>query len=238
MPDCWNRYPACAIVLSRVNPAEFPSECLNPDNIWCQIFAPPQQGEARPALFLDRDGVVIEYVRYLHRAADVVLIPGAADTIAAANRLGVLVVLVTNQAGVGRGYYGWQEFLDVQGVLLAGLEDIGAHLDGVFACPHHANGTGPYAHPAHPARKPRPGMLLRAAGLLGINLDNSWIVGDASDDLAAGRSAGLRGGVLVMTGRGVTQRDAAVALSSPEFEVVVAPSIRNVTGLIPLLADL
>jgi histidinol phosphatase-like enzyme len=81
-------------------------------------------------------------------------------------------------------------------------------------------------------------MLLRAAGLLGINLDNSWIVGDASDDLAAGRSAGLRGGVLVMTGRGVTQRDAAVALSSPEFEVVVAPSIRNVTGLIPLLADL
>ena len=75
---------------------------------WCRTLAQPRK-EPRPALFLDRDGVIVEAVPYLHRAEDVKLIGGAAETIALANRRGVLVVAITNQAGIGRRYYGWSE---------------------------------------------------------------------------------------------------------------------------------
>lgn len=208
---------------------------LDEGHVWCQTFA-PSRGELRPALFLDRDGVLVEPVPYLHRAEDVVLIPGAAETIAEANRRGVLVVVVTNQAGVGRGYYGWREFQDVQSALLEGLHGLGAHLDGVFACPHHADALGIYAHPDHPARKPRPGMLFKAAEMLAIDLQRSWMAGDTSNDLEAGRAAGLCGGALVLKALGSRHREAAEALRRPGFEVLIAPSLREAATKVPLLA--
>jgi D-glycero-D-manno-heptose 1,7-bisphosphate phosphatase len=187
-------------------------------------------------LFLDRDGVILESVPYLHRAQETALIPGAAETIVRANRLSVPVVIVTNQAGIGRGYYGWDEFRDVQSTLLVLLQDLGARIDGVFACPHHERGLGVYLHSAHPARKPRPGMLLRAAERMNLDLRNSWMAGDTSGDVAAGRAAGLRGGILVTAGLGSTQQEAALALRSPEFEVMVSRSLQDASGSIPLLA--
>ena len=95
----------------------------------------------RPALFLDRDGAVVEDTEYLCRAEDIVMIPGAAAVIAAANRLGIAVVLVTNQAGIGRGYYGWAEFKTVQQAIVAALAREGARLDAVYACAHHPEGA-------------------------------------------------------------------------------------------------
>jgi D-glycero-D-manno-heptose 1,7-bisphosphate phosphatase len=211
-----------------------PSGFFDSEGVWCQVLTAPR-GQHRPALFLDRDGVLVEEVLYLHRVEDVAIIPGAAETIAAANRRDIAVVIVTNQAGIARGYYGWKEFEAVQQAIFSGLRRSGALVDAVLACPHHPHGMDPYKHPAHPARKPQPGMLLRAAELLGIALELSWTVGDKASDLLAGRAAGLRGGLLVMTGHGPEHCEAARAMRTPQFEVLLADSIQDAAELIDLL---
>ncbi len=198
---------------------------LDGDDVWCQVTGPCASVEPRPALFLDRDGVIVDEVLYLHRVEDLALLPGAAETIRAANHLGVPVVMVTNQAGIARGYYGWKEFDDVQNALFSSLGRLDARIDGVFACPHY---------PVHPARKPQPGMLIRAAEAMHIDLGRSWIVGDKASDLQAGRAAGLSGGVLVMTGHGPAHQEPAMALRTSSFEVRIGRSISGAPALIPL----
>ena len=189
----------------------------------------------RPALFLDRDGVLVAEIGYLHRPEDVTVIPGAAALIDAANRAGLATVLVTNQAGIGRGTYGWTEFQATQERISADLVAAGAALDMVLACPFHAEAEPPYRHPAHPCRKPRPGMILRAAERLGLDLAGSWVVGDRRIDLEAGRAAGLAGGVHVLTGHGAAERDAALEVAAGEFQVLGAASVAEAPALLPLL---
>jgi D-glycero-D-manno-heptose 1,7-bisphosphate phosphatase len=155
----------------------------------------------RPAIFLDRDGTLNEEVDYLSDPDQLVLVPGAAAAVARLNVLGIPVVVVTNQSGIGRGKYGWGDFaavMDRMGVLLA-LEQ--ARIDAVYASPHHEKGVGEYAVANHPDRKPNPGMLLRAAEEHGLDLARSWMVGDKAIDLEAGRRAGCRV-ALVRTGYG------------------------------------
>jgi D-glycero-D-manno-heptose 1,7-bisphosphate phosphatase len=190
---------------------------LNSDGVWCQIFA--QMARDRPALFLDRDGTVIEEGRYLSRAEDITIIPGAAEVIAAANKRGIPVVMVTNQAGIGRGYYGWSEFKAVQNALVAALVDKGAVLNAVYACAHHPQANGSFAHPDHPARKPNPGMLLQAGSDFGLDLKSSWLVGDKAIDVEAAKRAGIAGALQVATGYGLAQRQLAAELAGPNFEV-------------------
>jgi D-glycero-D-manno-heptose 1,7-bisphosphate phosphatase len=190
----------------------------------------------RPALFLDRDGVLVEETGYLHRAEEVRLIPGATAAVAAAARAGLPVVLITNQAGIGRGYYGWAEFQAVQEKIAADLAVGGGAFDMVLACPFHAAGQPPYRHPDHPCRKPRPGMILRAAEMLGLDLAGSWVVGDRAIDLEAGRAAGLAGGVHVLTGHGAAERGAALELATGKFRTLGAESIAEVPALLPLFA--
>lgn len=156
----------------------------------------------KPCLFIDRDGVLVEESHYLHRTEDVVLIRGVAEAIAKANATGVAVVMVTNQAGIGRGYYSWQEFEVVQQHILGACGSLGGRCDMILACAYHAEGVAPYNQAGHSWRKPAPGMLLEAARVLGIDLSRSHIVGDALTDLAAGARAGLPGGTLVLTGHG------------------------------------
>jgi D-glycero-D-manno-heptose 1,7-bisphosphate phosphatase len=152
-------------------------------------------------VFLDRDGTLNEEVGYLCRPEDVVLIPGAREAVARLNARGIPVLVVTNQAGIGRGKYGWDDFQAVMDRIKALLVLGGAHLDGVYAAAHHPKGLGDYAHPDHPDRKPNPGMLLRAAQEHGIDLSRSWMIGDKALDLEAGRNAGCRV-ALVRTGYG------------------------------------
>ncbi|HJU84310.1 MAG TPA: HAD family hydrolase [Holophagaceae bacterium] len=155
----------------------------------------------KPAVFLDRDGTLNEEVDYLSDPEDLHLIPGAAAAVARLNAAGIPIIVVTNQSGIGRGYYGWRDFAAVMsrmGTLLA-LEN--AHLDAVYASPHHEKGEGDYAHPDHPERKPNPGMLTRAAEEHGLDLARSWMVGDKAIDIEAGRRAGCRT-CLVLTGYG------------------------------------
>jgi D-glycero-D-manno-heptose 1,7-bisphosphate phosphatase len=156
----------------------------------------------QPCLFLDRDGVLVEESNYLHRAQDAVIIDGVAEAISSANAAGLAVVMVTNQAGIGRGYYDWDDFERVQRHILEAYCLAGASFDLVLACAYHHEAVSPYRHEAHPWRKPAPGMLLEAARVLGIDLAKSHIVGDTLTDLAAGARAGLRSGTLVLTGHG------------------------------------
>jgi D-glycero-D-manno-heptose 1,7-bisphosphate phosphatase len=213
--------------------ADFP---VDPENLWCETITPAQRAE-RTALFLDRDGVLVEDTDYLCRAEDIVMISGAAPVIAAANRQGVAVVIVTNQAGIGRGYYGWSEFAAVQHAILSALATEGARIDAVYACPHHANGQGVFAHADHPARKPNPGMLLRAADDLRLDLKRSWLVGDKAIDVAAAKRAGLAGALQVATGYGGAERQSAADLAGPGFEVRFGESVADAITL-PILSPL
>ena len=155
----------------------------------------------KPALFLDRDGTLNEEVDYLHRPEDLILIPGAAAALARVNAAGIPVIVVTNQSGIGRGYYGWPEFEAVMGRMADDLAKAGARLDATYASPHHDKGQGDYAVADHPDRKPNPGMLRRAAEEHGLDLSRSWMVGDKAVDVEAGRRAGCRT-ALVLTGYG------------------------------------
>ena len=206
---------------------------LDADGVWCEVS--PSCNRGGPALFLDRDGVVVEEVDYLHRVEGIAICAGAVAVISAANANAVPVVLVTNQAGIGRGYYGWAEFRAVQEAIQSALAQERAHFDAVYACPHHRDGQGTFAHPDHPARKPNPGMLQRAAMALDIDMARSWLVGDRAGDIEAARRAGLAGALHVLTGYGQAERAAALALSGPRFDVRGAASIAGALTL-PLFA--
>jgi D-glycero-D-manno-heptose 1,7-bisphosphate phosphatase len=205
---------------------------LDAQGVWCQILRRPPPG--RPALFLDRDGAVVEDTGYLRRFDDIAVIAGAVEVIAAANRQSVPVVVVTNQSGIARGYYGWDQFKSVQDAIVASLATGGARIDAVYACAHHPQGRGVLAHPDHPARKPNPGMLLQAASALALELKSSWLVGDKADDIEAARRAGIAGALLVATGYGNAERQRAATLAGPAFEVRFGRSIADAMTL-PLL---
>jgi len=197
--------------------------------LWCEIGPAPLPG--RPALFLDRDGVIVADTHYLCRIEDMRMIAGAAAAIARCNALGIPVVVVTNQAGIGRGYYGWAEFHAVQGALAGQLAACGAHLDAVLACAYHAEGREPLRVANHPWRKPNPGMFLEAASRMQLDLARSWIVGDRAHDLAAGAAARLAGGILLAADR--TEEQKAGPLASSRFAVASAASLADaVTVLI------
>ncbi|HEY6334320.1 MAG TPA: HAD family hydrolase [Alphaproteobacteria bacterium] len=207
---------------------------LDEDGVWGKVFREVPHG--RPALFLDRDGVVVEEVNYLSRVEDVAVIDGAAKAIVVANARRIPVIIATNQAGIGRGYYGWREFAAVQAAILGELGRAGARIDAVYACPHHPEALPPYRHPNHPARKPNPGMLLRAAAELNLDLGKSWLVGDKSVDIEAAMAAGLAGALHILTGHGAEERAAVTALKAPGFEIRLCRSIGDAIELIPLLA--
>ncbi len=215
---------------------------IDVEGVWSQVLSPTALSggvsarSGRGALFLDRDGVVVEEVGYLQRVKDIAFIAGAAAAIAAVNRCKIPVVLVTNQAGIGRGYYGWAQFKAVQDAIHADLAAAGARVDAVYACPHHAAGKDGFAHPDHPARKPNPGMLVRAEKDLALDLRRSWLVGDKATDIEAAKRAGLAGAVHVLTGHGASERAAATALATADFEVLLGHSIADALEL-PLMAQ-
>ncbi len=155
----------------------------------------------RDAVFLDRDGTLIEEVRYLAHPDQVRMIPGTADAVRRLNDLGVLVVVATNQSGVARGYFPESRVAVVHERVSELLAERGAKIDAFYHCPHHATeGIGEY-RVACACRKPKPGMLLAAARDLDINLSRSWMIGDKPCDAESGRAAGCRT-LLVRTGHG------------------------------------
>src|SRR5262249_22731177 len=159
--------------------------------VWCQILRRPPPG--RPGLFLERDGTIVEDTGYLCRVEDIAVIPRAAKVIAAANDSNVPVIMVTNQAGIGRGSFSWTDVKLVQDAIVASLAAEDARIDAIYACAHHPEAEGLLAHPDHPARKPNPGMLLQAASDLALDLNLSWLIGDKASDIEAAKRAGTAG---------------------------------------------
>lgn len=151
------------------------------------------------AVFLDRDGTINEEVEYLDDPQDLRLIPGAVEAIRLLNEAGVPAIVVTNQAGVGRGYFSEARVEAIHQQLAKQLAAHGAHLDATYYCPHHPD-------EGCDCRKPNPGMLKRAAQEHDIDLGRSFAVGDKVSDLEAGRRAGCRT-VLVLTGYGAEAQE-------------------------------
>jgi D-glycero-D-manno-heptose 1,7-bisphosphate phosphatase len=160
----------------------------------------------RPAVFLDRDGTLIEEAGYLDRLERLVFFPFSVDAVRLLNRAGLAVVIVTNQAGVARGIFPESFVADAHAHLRERLEGGGARLDGFYYCPHHPDGSVERYRRACDCRKPGDAMLRRAAAELDLDLARSVVVGDRWHDIQAGRSAGTRN-VLVRTGYGRTEEE-------------------------------
>jgi D-glycero-D-manno-heptose 1,7-bisphosphate phosphatase len=154
-----------------------------------------------PAIFLDRDGTLSHEVGYVNHPSRFRLYPWSVDAVRAINHAGWLAVLVTNQAGVARGYFPEAVLEQVMGGLRDTLAAGGARLDATYVCMHHPTvGEAPYRRDCD-CRKPSPGMLRRAESELGADLTRSWVVGDRKSDLQLAWSVGGRG-ALVRTGYG------------------------------------
>ncbi len=155
----------------------------------------------KPAIFIDRDGTLSHEVGYVNHASRFRLYPYSVDAVRLVNRAGFLAVVVTNQAGVARGYFPESVIDEVHASLRAAMEAGGARLDGIYLCTHHPSvGEPPYRKDCD-CRKPRPGLLRRAEAELGADLSRSWVVGDRHGDLALAWSVGARA-ALVKSGYG------------------------------------
>ena len=146
----------------------------------------------RPGVLLDRDGTIIEDTGYVGKTRDVRFLDGAIAAIARLNAAGVPVAVVTNQAGVARGYYELEDVQLVHKHMAAELAVHGAHVDLWLFCPYHPEGTVPAFARASADRKPGPGMALAAAEALDLDLAASWIVGDSACDVGLARAVGAR----------------------------------------------
>ena len=155
----------------------------------------------RRAIFIDRDGTLSEEVGYINHLSRFHLFPFAVEAIRLVNRSPFLAVLVTNQAGVARGYFPESLIHEVHAFVGREMDAGGAHLDAIYFCPHHPTAGEPPYRQECDCRKPRPGLLHRAAGDLGIDLARSFVIGDRLGDLELAWSVGATG-VLVRTGYG------------------------------------
>jgi len=170
--------------------------------------------KGRRAVFLDRDGTLIQEKGYLKDPAEVVLEQGAGEAVAGLNRFGFKVVLVSNQSGLARGYYTEEGVAAVHQRLEELLDGHHARLDGLYYCPHHPEGIVEEYRKACSCRKPAVGMFERASHALGIELPGSYMIGDKLTDMEAARRVGLTG-ILVQTGYG--EREWKMSLQAPDF---------------------
>ncbi|MDR5775903.1 MULTISPECIES: HAD-IIIA family hydrolase [unclassified Caballeronia] len=146
----------------------------------------------RPAVFLDKDGTLLDDVPYNVDPLEMRLAPGAVNALALFARMDVPVVVISNQSGVALGKFDEAALVDVERTLHELAARAGARLAGVYFCPHHPQGTVAKYRKICECRKPAPGMIERAARDLGLDLARSWFVGDILDDVEAGHRAGCR----------------------------------------------
>jgi D-glycero-D-manno-heptose 1,7-bisphosphate phosphatase len=175
------------------------------------------------AVFLDRDGTLIEEVGYLDRFEQIRVFPYSVDAVRMLTRAGFTVVVATNQSGVARGFFDEAFVGAVHERLGRTFADAGARIEGFYHCPHHPDGPVPAYQKVCDCRKPRSGLLRRAASELDLDLARSFVVGDRANDIEAGRAVGVAG-VLVLTGYGTSveadARSAARAVTNNLIEAV------------------
>ena len=161
----------------------------------------------KKAFFLDRDGVLNVEIGYLHEAEKTVLLPTVAEAVKLIHAAGFMALVVTNQSGVAKKMYPVENIMEVNARLQRLLMAYGpdALIDGWYFCPHDPEITGECD-----CRKPKPGMLLRAAADFNIDLSSSFMIGDRMSDINAGVNAGCAAECLVLTGYGVNEEQKAV----------------------------
>lgn len=153
--------------------------------------------EKRPAIFLDRDGTINVEKNYLHLAKAWEWIPGAIEALVQLKSAGYLLVIISNQAGIARGYYPESDLLDLHAWVSQQLLAVHAEIDAFYFCPHHPD----FSKGDCDCRKPSPGLILRAAREWNIDIARSWMIGDKLSDVQAGFAAGCQN-ILVRTGYG------------------------------------
>jgi D-glycero-D-manno-heptose 1,7-bisphosphate phosphatase len=158
------------------------------------------------AVFMDRDGTIIEDIGYLNHPGAIQFIPGSIDAIKKLNASGYKVIVITNQAGVARGLVSENMLQTIDKTLHKWLLSSGAHLDGIYYCPHHPeHGYYPYKQICE-CRKPHPGLIKKAQRDFNIDLAQSYMVGDKATDIEAGQKAGVKT-IHVLSGRGKDEKD-------------------------------
>ena len=170
------------------------------------------------AVFIDRDGTISEEVGYINHPSRFRLFPYAADAINHLHDNGWLAILVTNQAGVARGYFSEEMIQTVHATLTAELEVNGARLDAIYYCAHHPSvGEPPYRFDCD-CRKPKPGLIIRAAQDFDVDVNKSWMAGDRYSDVELARNAGLKSAfVLSGYGLGEWEHQRAGWIESPDL---------------------
>jgi D-glycero-D-manno-heptose 1,7-bisphosphate phosphatase len=176
---------------------------------------PASPERRRKAVFLDRDGTIIEDVGFLRDLSQIDLLPWAAAAIRDLNAAGYAVVVITNQSGVGRGYFDEAHVGATHRALDAMLTAQGARVDGYYYCPHHPDSQDARYAGGCDCRKPAPGLLQRAARDLDLDLSQSWMVGDWWRDVEAGIGAGTRT-ILIRTGHASEHRPAPPDAPRPD----------------------
>jgi len=157
------------------------------------------------AVFLDRDGTIIEDVGYLNNPQEIKFIHGSIEAIKKLNEADYKVIVITNQAGIARELIIENMLQTIDKTLQKEILNGGAYIDAIYYCPHHAeHGYYPYKQDCK-CRKPEPGMILKAAKDHNIDLSQSWMIGDKRTDVYAGKKAGTKT-ILVMSGRGVEEK--------------------------------
>ncbi|MCC4236529.1 D-glycero-beta-D-manno-heptose 1,7-bisphosphate 7-phosphatase [Vibrio anguillarum] len=180
---------------------------------------------AKPAVFLDRDGVINVDHCYVHDEHDFEFIDGVFEATKKFQDMGYLLVLVTNQSGIARGKFSEERFLSLTQWMDWNFADHGVEFDGIYYCPHHAeHGEGKYKEECD-CRKPKPGMFISARDFLDIDMEKSVMIGDKAEDMMAAQAAGVGTRVLVRTGKPVTEQGELLA-------TVVLDSIRDVPAFL------
>jgi len=182
----------------------------------------------RPGVLLDRDGTIIADTGYVGSVDRVEFLEGAIDAIAALNRAGLPVAVVTNQAGVARGYYGIDDVHQVHKYMIEEMARHGAHVDLWLFCPYHPDGIVESFARSSADRKPGPGMALAAAEQLGLDLTSSWVVGDSANDIGLARAVGA-----TPLHVGAASYPAADILSFPDLAAAAEHILRDHVGGVP-----
>lgn len=161
----------------------------------------------RPAVFLDRDGVINQERSYVHKLDDFILMPGVLEGARWLQATGFALVVVTNQAGIGRGLYSEADYQRLTVAMLDLFASEGIRIDGIYHCPHHpTEGVGSYRMECA-CRKPAPGMLMRAARELNLDIKSSVLIGDNITDIVAGRAAGVSRCILIGSRSSLADRE-------------------------------
>lgn len=156
----------------------------------------------RPAVFIDRDGTINEQMGYINHISRFILLPGTIEGLRLLNRQLYLTIIVSNQSGVARGYFPIELVDQIHAHMRSLLEKEGAHIDGIFFCPHYPKGIVPEYSIVCDCRKPGTGLIQRACKSFDIDLENSYLIGDRCMDMELAHRSNLKG-ILVTTGYGL-----------------------------------